>query len=158
MSFSLISPTFRHGSAIPARYTCDGEDLSPALSWSDVPVGTQSLVLIVDEPDAPNPKAPRTTWVHWVVYNMPPTLTSLTEGAGNNGLPKEASQGFNDWKRKGYGGPCPPVGRYRYFHKLYALDAMLSDLGAATKARVEEAMKGHVIAEAQLVGTYQRAR
>jgi Raf kinase inhibitor-like YbhB/YbcL family protein len=113
------------------------------------------LALIVDDPDAPDPAAPKMTWVHWVLYNLPPTVIGLPEGI--KALPAGAKEGVNDWKRTGYGGPCPPVGRHRYFHKLYALDAMLPDLNRPTKAKLEQAMKGHIIGEAQLVGTYQKA-
>jgi len=156
MGFSLTSPAFAPGGEIPSLFTCEGEDLSPALEWTNLPEGTQSLVLVVDDPDAPDPKAPKTTWVHWVLYNMPGTARGLPEGAGPADLPPGTREGTNDWKRTGYGGPCPPIGRHRYFHKLYALDAVLPDLGHPTKARVEEAMKGHVLGQAELVGTYQK--
>ncbi|MCB1725568.1 MAG: YbhB/YbcL family Raf kinase inhibitor-like protein [Gammaproteobacteria bacterium] len=141
---------------IPRRHTCDGEDLSPALAWSDVPDGARSLVLIVDDPDAPDPAAPRMTWVHWVLYNLPPDSHGLDESTGAEALPAGTGEGVNDWKRTGYGGPCPPVGRHRYFHKLYALDAILQGFDRPTKAQVEHAMRGHVIAEATLIGTYMR--
>jgi hypothetical protein len=121
-----------------------------------VPAGTKSLVLVVDDPDAPDPKAPRMTWVHWVVYDLPPTATALPEGAGRSPMPGGARDGMNDWKRTGYGGPCPPVGRHRYFHKLYALDTVLGDLGGPTKTAIEKAMAGHVLAKAELVGTYEK--
>jgi Raf kinase inhibitor-like YbhB/YbcL family protein len=156
MTLRLNSRAFGDGTPIPAKYTCEGEDISPPLTWSGVPDGTKSLVLIVDDPDAPDPKAPKMVWVHWVVYDLPASTTSLAEGA--KVLPKEAKIGLNDWKRPAYGGPCPPIGRHRYFHKLYALDVMLPDLDQATKAKVEAAMKGHVLAEAQLIGTYQKRR
>ena len=110
----------------------------------------------MDDPDAPDPKAPRMTWVHWVLYNLPPSARGLPEGVAARDLPAGTKQGTNDWKRTGYGGPCPPIGRHRYFHKLYALDTVLPDLGAATKAQVEAAMKGHVVAQAELMGTYQK--
>ena len=118
--------------------------------------GTKSFVLIVDDPDAPDPRAPKTTWVHWVLYDLPAACDHLPEGVGT--LPSGTRDGTNDWKRTGYGGPCPPIGRHRYFHKLYALDATLGDLGTPTKARVEQAMAGHVLAEARLVGTYEKAK
>ncbi len=158
MSLTIISPAFGQNDAIPALYTCDGKDISPALTWSGVPEGTKSLALIVDDPDAPDPAAPKMTWVHWVLYNLPPGTTDLPEEVPPSGLPRGTLQGLNDWKRTGYGGPCPPIGRHRYFHKLYALDVALPDLGTPSKAALEKAMKGHVLAEARLVGTYQRGR
>lgn len=151
---TITSSAFVHNGEIPTRYTCEGEDVSPPLSWSGVPAGTKSLVLIVDDPDAPDPAAPKMTWVHFVLYNLPPTATGLPEAVKT--LPAGTREGLNDWKRTGWGGPCPPIGRHRYFFKLYALDTVLSDLGAATKARLEEAMKGHILARAELVGTYQK--
>jgi len=153
-----MSPAFADGEAIPRKYTCDGDDCSPPLAWSGLPAGTGSVVLIVDDPDAPDPAAPQRTWVHWVLYNLPPDSTGLAEGIEPARLPAGTREGLNDWNRTGYGGPCPPIGRHRYFHKLYALDAVLPDLGDATKGEVEEAMRGHVLASAQLVGTYQRTQ
>jgi Raf kinase inhibitor-like YbhB/YbcL family protein len=155
-SMNLTSPAFAHNAEIPAKYTCEGNDVSPPLAWSGVPANAKSLALIVDDPDAPDPAAPKRTWVHWVVYNLPPNAGSLPEGAKQ--LPAGALSGLNDWKRTGYGGPCPPVGRHRYFHKLYALDTMLPDLGKATKDKLEAAMKTHVVAQAELVGTYQKRK
>jgi Raf kinase inhibitor-like YbhB/YbcL family protein len=152
----LISPDFKEQGTIPEKHTCDGEDISPALSWSDVPSGTKSFVLIVDDPDAPDPAAPKMTWVHWVLYNIPVNTDSLTQGIEPNELPKGTLEGLNDWERTGYGGPCPPIGRHRYFHKLYALDTVLPDLGEPTKTEIENAMEGHVISKAQLIGVYQR--
>lgn len=154
----LTSPSFIQQGEIPERHTCEGQDISPPLEWSGAPAATQSFALIVDDPDAPDPRAPKMTWVHWVVYNLPATATGLAEGVGSSELPEGTREGRNDWKKVGYGGPCPPVGRHRYFHRLYALDAVLPDLGAATKAAVETAMKGHVLAHAELVATYQKAR
>jgi Raf kinase inhibitor-like YbhB/YbcL family protein len=156
MPLHLSSPVIPHNGEIPAEYTCEGADVPPALEWSGVPAGARSLVLIVDDPDAPDPKAPKMTWVHWVLYNLPPTSTGLPEGAATSGLPEGTLDGLNDWKRTGYGGPCPPIGRHRYFHKLYALDTVLPDLGKPTKKDVEKAMQGHVLAQAELVGTYQK--
>jgi Raf kinase inhibitor-like YbhB/YbcL family protein len=156
MAFVLTSPAFANNGKIPAQYTCDGVDISPPLSWSDAPQGTRSLALIVDDPDAPDPKAPKVIWVHWVIYNIPADVTSLPEDAARHGLPAGAQQGLNDSKRVGYNGPCPPIGRHRYFHKLYALDTVLQDLGHPTKAQLVSAMQGHVLAEAQLVGTYEK--
>jgi len=156
MSLVLTSPAFTAGGEIPALHTCEGRDVSPALAWSGVPPPAKSLALIVDDPDAPDPRAPKVTWVHWVLYNLPPSATGLAEGVASRDLPPGAREGQNDWKRTGYGGPCPPIGRHRYVHKLYALDSVLPDLGAATKATLEAAMRGHVIAQAALVGTYQK--
>lgn len=158
MSLSLSSPAFASNGAIPPRYTCDGQDLSPPLRWSGLPAGTKSLALIVDDPDAPDPAAPRMTWVHWVLYDLSPSADGLAEGIGAAQLPAGAREGVNDWKRTGYGGPCPPIGRHRYLHKLYALDTLLPDLGRPDKAQLLDAMKGHVLAHAELIGTYQHAR
>ena len=156
-AMKLISPAFTDQSAIPSRFTCEGRELSPAMHWQDLPAGTRSLALIVDDPDAPDPAAPRMTWVHWVLYNLPPTIEGLPEGVAASALPPGTREGRNDWKRTGYGGPCPPIGRHRYFHKLYALDVVLPDLGPVTKAELEKAMQGHVLGEAVLMGTYQKA-
>ncbi len=158
MSFELKSSAFENGGSIPTVYTCEGEDISPPLNWSQVPPGTKSLVLIVDDPDAPDPDHPRMTWVHWVLYDIPPDATGLKEGIEPSELPGTTRQGVNDWQRPGYGGPCPPIGRHRYFFKLYALDTTLGDLGTATKQDVEEAMTGHVLAKAVLMGTYKKSR
>jgi Raf kinase inhibitor-like YbhB/YbcL family protein len=156
MTLSLTSPAFAEGGEIPTRYTCEGQDVSPPLAWSEPPSGTRSLALIVDDPDAPDPKAPKMTWVHWVLYNLPPTAGRLPEAVKPNALPASTREGLNDWKRTGYGGPCPPIGRHRYFHKLYALDTVLPDLGRPTKPQLEEAMQRHVLAQAELVGTYEK--
>ena len=158
MTLSLTSTAFTAGGAIPKRYTCEGDDVSPPLAWREPPAGTKSFVLIVDDPDAPDPAAPKLTWVHWVLYDIPVTAGGLPEAVKPSALPPGTRQGLNDWKRTGYGGPCPPIGRHRYFHKLYALDAVLGDLGPPTKAKLEAAMKGHVLAQAELVGTYQKGR
>ena len=158
MPLTLASPAFAANGEIPARHTCEGEDASPPLAWSGAPQGTQSFALIVDDPDAPDPKAPRMTWVHWVLYNLPAGARALPEGATRRTLPAGTREGLNDWKQTGYGGPCPPIGRHRYFHKLYALDAVLSDLGTPTKAELERAIKGHVLAHAELIGTYQKKK
>lgn len=156
MALSLISSAFSHGTQIPRRYTCEADDISPPLAWSGVPSAAQSLVLIVDDPDAPDPAAPKLTWVHWVLYNIPPHARDLPEGVAVSALPPGTRQGSNDWKRTGYGGPCPPIGRHRYFHKLYALNALLPDLGTPTKAELEQAMRGHVLEQAELMGTYPK--
>jgi hypothetical protein len=158
MALTISSPSFTHQGEIPTKFTCEGEDLSPALAWSGAPAGTRSFALIVDDPDAPDPKAPKTVWVHWVLYNLPASTTGLPEAVGDSDLPAGTLQGLNDWKRTGWGGPCPPIGRHRYFHKLYALDAELPDLGTPDKARLERAMEGHVLARAELMGTYQKRR
>lgn len=158
MPLTITSPAFEHNGEIPRRYTCDGEDVSPRLDWSNAPEATRSLVLIVDDPDAPDPAAPRMTWVHWVLYNIPTDASSLPEQVAAEDLPAGTREGLNDWKRTGYGGPCPPIGTHRYFHKLYALDIVLPDLGKATKPEVEQAMQGHILGSTELVGTYRRSR
>jgi Raf kinase inhibitor-like YbhB/YbcL family protein len=156
MALSLTSPSFASGSEIPSLFTCEGRDISPALKWSGVSPETKSLALIVDDPDAPDPRAPKMTWVHWVLYDLPSATTGLPEGVRE--LPAGTREGLNDWKRTGYRGPCPPIGRHRYFHKLYALDVVLPDLKSPTKARLEKAMEGHILARAELIGTYEKGR
>ena len=156
MALALTSSAFAHGGPIPRLHTCQGKDVSVPLAWSGLPPGTKSLALIVDDPDAPDPKAPKMTWVHWVLYDIPPTASGLAQGVGSAGLPAGTREGRNDWKRTGYGGPCPPVGRHRYFHKLYALDVVLPDLKEPTKATLEKAMQGHVLAHLELIGTYEK--
>lgn len=156
MSMTIQSPAFQHLHDIPARHTCDGMDTSPPLSWNGVPSGAKSLVLIVDDPDAPDPAAPEMTFVHWVVYNIPPDVGGIEEGAAPAGLPLNAEQGLNDWHDKAWGGPCPPVGRHRYFFKLYALNATLPHLRHPTKGAVEDAMRGHILAQAELIGLYRK--
>ena len=158
MPLVLTSPAFSSGGEIPVEHTCEGEDRSPPLAWSGVPAAAKSLVLIVDDPDAPDPAAPRMTWVHWVLYDIPPGTAALPAGIASADLPAGTREGINDWQRSGYGGPCPPIGRHRYFHKLYALDTLLPDLGRPTKAQLEKAMHGHVLAQAVLIGTYQKKR
>jgi Raf kinase inhibitor-like YbhB/YbcL family protein len=154
MTLELTSTAFAQGGDMPSKYTCEGQDVSPPLAWSGVPASAKSLVLIVDDPDAPDPAAPKMTWVHWVLYNLPPGVHSLEEGV--KALPAGTLEGVNDWKRTGYGGPCPPIGRHRYFHKLHALDVVLPDLHQPAKAKLEAHMKAHVIAQAELVGTYEK--
>jgi Raf kinase inhibitor-like YbhB/YbcL family protein len=152
--FTLTSTAFDAGAAIPGRHTCDGPNLSPPLAWQGVPDDTRSFALIVDDPDAPDPKAPKMVWVHWVIYNISRDLRGLPEGASAK-VVSGAHEGRNDGGGTGYTGPCPPIGRHRYFHKLYALDTMLPDLGRdATKPDLERAMQGHVLATAELMGTY----
>jgi Raf kinase inhibitor-like YbhB/YbcL family protein len=150
----LTSTAFNHGGDIPARFTCEGQDTAPPLTWRDVPDGTHSLALIVDDPDAPDPAKPQRVWVHWVLYDIPPAAAGLPEGG--QPLPEGTREGRNDWDRTGYGGPCPPIGRHRYFFKLYALDARLSDQHEPKKAALEKAMQGHVLAQCELMGTYQK--
>lgn len=156
MSLTLYSPAFSHGGEIPTEYTCEGPDVSPELRWSGAPSGTKSFALIVDDPDAPDPAAPKMTWVHWVLYNLPADCSELPKGVRQ--LPTGTREGLNDWKRTGYGGPCPPIGRHRYFFKLYALDTVLPDLQTPTKADLEKAMEGHILARADLMGTYQKKK
>ena len=158
MTLTITSAAFSHNGAIPARYTCDGRDISPPLAWAGLPANTKSLALIVDDPDAPDPKAPKMTWVHWVLYNIPVTASGLPEAVKPAALPPGTREGLNDWGRTGYGGPCPPVGRHRYLHKLYALDILLSALEYPDKQALEKAMHGHVLAQAVLIGTYQKRR
>lgn len=155
--FELRSSAFAPRGAIPARFTCEGDDVSPQLSWSTPPDGTQSFALIVADPDAPDPRAPKTTWIHWVVYDLPGSSRALAEGAGAGAPPPGARSGSNDWKRTGWGGPCPPIGRHRYVFTLYALDTRLGDLGAPTRAALEQKMQGHVLGRAELVGTYEKS-
>jgi len=155
MALTLTSSAFTPGAAIPSRYACEGENISPPLAWDGVPAGTKSLVLMIDDPDAPDPKAPKRVWVHWILYNLPPDSRGLAENSDKAGIPAGASQGLTDAKKTAYSGPCPPIGRHRYFHKLYALDTAL-DLAQPTKAELEAAMRGHVLAQAELIGTYQK--
>jgi len=155
-AMKITSTAFAHNGAIPPKYTCEGSDVSPPLTWSGVPPNAKSLVLIVDDPDAPDPAAPKMTWVHWVLYNIPASASALAEAVQS--LPQGTLEGLNDWKRTGYGGPCPPIGRHRYFHKLYALDATLPDLQKPDKAKLEGAMKKHVVGQTELIGTYQKKK
>ena len=154
MTLSITSTAFDDGAAIPRVFTCQGEDLSPPLQWSGVPDGARSLALIVDDPDAPDPAAPKMTWSHWVLYNLPADSTGLPQAAA--ALPAGTVDGINDWKRTGYGGPCPPIGRHRYFFRLYALDTNLTISDPATRERVLEAIEGHVVESAVLMGTYEK--
>lgn len=156
MTLTLSSAAFEDGRPIPRRYTCEGDDISPPLEWAGTPAGTKSLALVIDDPDAPDPAAPKRVWVHWVLYDIPADVTGLPEGAGGGDLPEGCREGLNDWKKLGYGGPCPPVGRHRYCHRLYALDVVLGNLGRLTKRELVTRMQGHVLAEAELVGTYAK--
>jgi len=156
MAMNLES-VFHGGAMIPTKYTCQGDDQSPRLDWSGVPDKARSLVLIVDDPDAPDPEAPKTTWVHWVVYNLPAEAGGLPESATAASLPDGARQGRNSWDKTEYGGPCPPIGTHRYFFKLYALDTRLDFDAAPDKDAVEAAMRGHVVARADLMGRYHKS-
>ncbi len=156
MSFTLESPAFTDKGPIPTVCTCDGRDTSPELRWSGAPNGTKSFALIVDDPDAPDPAAPKMTFVHWVLFNIPPDVTEMPEGVSE--LPPGTREGFNDQKRTGYTGPCPPIGTHRYFHKLYALDAMLDISGTPTKEQLLKAMEGHILAQTTLMGSYARGK
>jgi Raf kinase inhibitor-like YbhB/YbcL family protein len=156
MTMILSSESFHNNGMIPSRHTCDGSNSSPELSWTGVPGDARSLVLLIDDPDAPDPQAPQVTWVHWLLYNIPPSAHGLPEGVASKSIPAGTLHGVNDWHRTGYGGPCPPVGRHRYFHKLFVLDARLPDLKNPDKAALEHAMQGHVLARTELVGLYER--
>jgi Raf kinase inhibitor-like YbhB/YbcL family protein len=153
MSLQLSSSAFGDGESIPKRFTCQGEDLSPPLAWTNVPDGTNSLALIMDDPDAP-----AGTWVHWVIYDLPASSAGLPEGVSADPVtPEGVRQGINDFRRVGYGGPCPPAGApHRYFFKLYSLDVELGPIDDATKDDLQAAMQGHVLAEGQLMGVYER--
>ena len=154
---TLTSPAFANGEEIPTRLTCHGTDVSPPLRWSGIPDGTRSLALIVDDPDAPDPAAPKRVFVHWVLWDVPTSTTELREDASGKALPDGAREGTNDGGEQGWMGPCPPIGRHRYFHKLYALDTTLPELAAgASKADLERVMEGHILARAELMGTYQK--
>ena len=156
MTLAISSPAFSNNNGLPDEYSCEGDDVSPQLEWSGMPDGTRSLALIVDDPDAPDPRAPKRTWVHWVLYNIPTATSGLPKGVPSSHLPDGTLEGINDWKRTGYGGPCPPIGRHRYFFKLYALDTVLSELSPPTKDVLLKAIDGHVLESAELVGTYQK--
>ncbi|MGH3583840.1 MAG: YbhB/YbcL family Raf kinase inhibitor-like protein [Mycobacterium sp.] len=156
-AFVLMSTAFADGAAIPARHTCEGVDVSPPLAWGAPPPGTKGFALIVDDPDAPDPAAPRPApWVHWVLYGLPADARSLPEGVSPVGLPPGTRAGTGDLGGPDYQGPCPPVGRHRYVFRLYALDTPLPDLGAANKTALLDAMRGHVLGTATLTGTYQK--
>ncbi|MBD3362980.1 YbhB/YbcL family Raf kinase inhibitor-like protein [Candidatus Dojkabacteria bacterium] len=148
----IKSPEFNHNENIPSKYTCEGENISPPLTFSEVPENAQTLALIVDDPDAPDPDAPKMTWVHWVVFNIDPKTTEV----GENTIPNGGTQGTNNFDELDYGGPCPPIGEHRYFFKLYALDTKLGLDTNATKDDLIEAMDGHVLDEAELIGLYEK--
>lgn len=153
---TIRSPAFSQGGKIPAVNTCEGADVSPALEFSGAPEGTKSLALVVHDPDAPDPKAPKIDWVHWLLYNLPPDCEGLPQGMAETALPQGALPGVSDFKRTGWGGPCPPIGEHRYFFVLYALDTVLPDLGTPTRKTLEREMKGHVLARAEWIGTYRK--
>jgi Raf kinase inhibitor-like YbhB/YbcL family protein len=155
MTFEIRSSAFSHGGKIPRQYTCEGPDKSPPLEWSGAPDGTKSFALIVDDPDAPDPAKPQRVYVHWVVYNIPADSHGFGENASEDGLPGGAQVGNNDWGKAQYGGPCPPIGRHRYFFKLYALDTSLS-LSSPSKQELLDAMDGHILGDASVMGTYQK--
>jgi hypothetical protein len=143
----LVSPAFKHNEFIPEKYTCDGKDINPPLLIENIPSGTKSMALIVDDPDVP-----AGTWVHWVVWNISPDTKEMKESS----VPEGAQQGVNDFRKHGYGGPCPPSGTHRYFFKLYALDTMLNLGSKAKKSDLEQAMKGHILEKTELIGRYRR--
>lgn len=155
-NFKLSSPAFDDGGDIPAMHTCDGENISPPLTWSGIPDGAKTLALIVEDPDAPDPAAPKRVFTHWVLYNIPAQDGGIDAGASTGKLPPGAREGLNDWNKPGFGGPCPPIGKHRYFHRLYALDISLDGLDNPVKGDLKQAMEGHVIEVAELVGLYQR--
>jgi Raf kinase inhibitor-like YbhB/YbcL family protein len=153
---TIRSPAFAQGGETPRIHTCEGDDVSPALEFAGVPQGAKSLALVVHDPDAPDPASPRMDYVHWVLYNLPPDTKGLPQGVSEAALPKGTLQGLNDWKKTGYGGPCPPIGRHRYFFVLYALDTVLDDLGRPTRQKLERAFAGHLLSKAETMGTYQK--
>lgn len=152
----ITSPRFQNGDSIPIAFTAEGEDKAPPLQWGEVPHGTRSLALVVEDPDAPDPRHPQRIWCHWLLYNIPPGTRGLPEGAPRDTLPQGTLEGLNDWHHVGYGGPCPPIGRHRYIHRLYALDTVLPDLGSPNRTQLLAAIQGHVLAEAELIGTYEK--
>jgi len=156
MPLTISSPAFADNSQIPAIYTCDGLNISPPLQWAGVPSGAKSLVLIIDDPDAPDPAAPKRIWIHWILYNIPTSASILPEGIAPHALPAGTMEGLNDGKKTSYGGPCPPIGCHRYFHKLYALDVILPDLRQPTKQVLLQAMEGHILTSTETIGLYQR--
>lgn len=156
MTFTLSSPSFAEHTSIPSQFTCQGRNCSPKLTWRNPPEGTESFALIVDDPDAPDPKAPKIVWVHWIVYNIPKNIAELKEGITAHELPAGAKEGINDSHRTEYDGPCPPIGQHRYYFKLYALNQPLTNLHNPTKKELEKAMEGLILGKAELMGTYQK--
>jgi Raf kinase inhibitor-like YbhB/YbcL family protein len=155
---TIRSSAFKEGGEIPRKYTCEGDDVSPPLEFQGVPQGAKSLALVAHDPDAPDPAAPRMDYVHWVLYDLPPDTKGLPERVPESALPKGTLSGLNDWKKTGYGGPCPPTGRHRYYFVLYALDTVLPDLGKPTRQALERAVAGHLLAKAETMGTYQKGQ
>jgi len=153
---TLSTPAFDSQEHIPTTYTCDGQGIAPALHWQHIPSGTRSLALIVTDPDAPDPAAPKTTWVHWIVYDLPATSRGLQQGTQADALPTSARNGENSWQHSGYGAPCPPIGQHRYIFTLYALDTRLPNLDTPDRAKLTQAMAGHILAKTQIVGLYRR--
>jgi Raf kinase inhibitor-like YbhB/YbcL family protein len=158
MTFNLSSSAFAPNGSIPTKYTCEGADISPPLEWSGAPANTKSFALIVEDPDAPDPAKPTRVVSHWVVYNIPASTTKLAENASKAGMPPGSAQGSNERGTQAYMGPCPPIGRHRYFFKLFALDTVLNGLGNPKKADLEKAIQGHAIGTAELIGTYQKTK
>lgn len=156
IGMKILSSAFVEGGEIPALYTCQGKDISPPLHWEGVPEQAKSLVLIVEDPDAPDPAAPKMLWIHWVLYNIDPSVKGLEENVSDAALPKGTLQGLTSWEKPHYGGPCPPIGRHRYFHKLYALDTVLAPERSLTADQLKKLMEGHVLADAVLMGKYQK--
>lgn len=150
----ITSPAFEDNAGIPTLYTCEGQDISPELNWTDVPEEAKSLALIVDDPDAPSPDAPKMVWIHWVLFNIPPNAKGLKEAIRDNELPNGTKIGTNSWQKQSYGGPCPPIGKHRYYHKLFALDTTLENLDNPTADALLAAMTDHIIDKATLLGTY----
>ena len=158
-TLEISSPEFKHEGFIPMKFTCEGQNINPTLLIGKIPTETISLALIMDDPDAPDPAAPKMTYVHWVLYNIPAKVTGLPEGASRSSLPPETRLGLNDWKRSNYGGPCPPIGEHRYYFKLYALDTIFSpQTPTLTKAGLERAMAGHILGQATLMGKYKKTK
>ncbi len=149
--FTLSSSAFIHETDIQSQYTCEGKDVSPSLKWENPPAGTKSYVLIMDDPDAPGK-----TWVHWILFNIPASILALEENIKN--LPSGTKEGQNSWEKTGYGGPCPPSGKHRYYFKLYALDTVLALDAGVSKAEIGSAMDGHILAKAELMGYYQKKK
>lgn len=158
MTLTIGSPVFQHAQPIPPRFTCDGEDISPALHWRGAPDGTQTLALLVEDPDAPDPLAPQTIFTHWIVYNLPPESEGLPEAVGVEATPRGSRFGNNDWDRACWGGPCPPIGEHRYFFKLYALDTPLPTDRVMRRNDLLSAIEGHVRGYAEVMGTYQKRK
>lgn len=154
MTLVLHSTAFIEGAEIPRGHTCRGDDCSPPLAWTGAPAGTRSFALLVEDPDAPDPAAPKLTWVHWALYDIPADCTRLAAGADDNDLPPGTRRGITNRGDTRYHGPCPPVGTHRYFHRLFALDTTLGDLGHPAAGRLRSAMRGHVLEEASLMGTF----